>query len=85
MNILIIGGTSGIGKALYDKYIVKNNRVAVIGRRTNLLKELHRNNPYNTFVETANITIQSEITKVIEAACNELNKIDSAIVCGGVG
>lgn len=85
MNILIIGGTSGIGKALYDKYIVKDNRVAVIGRRTHLLEKLHQDNSYNTIIATADVTIQSKITEAIESICLELNKIDLAIVCSGVG
>ncbi|MBR5531990.1 MAG: SDR family NAD(P)-dependent oxidoreductase [Bacteroidales bacterium] len=85
MNILIIGGTSGIGKALYDKYIVKNNQVAVIGRRTDILDKLLRDNPLNTIIATADITIQSEIDNAIESICKKLNKIDLAIVCSGIG
>lgn len=85
MNILIIGGTSGIGKALYDKYIVKNNQVAVIGRRTDILDRLLRDNPLNTIIATADITIQSEIDNAIESICKKLNKIDLAIVCSGIG
>ena len=85
MNILIIGGTSGIGKALYDKYIVKNNHVAVIGRRTDILNKLLRDNPLNTIIATADITIQSEIDNAIESICKKLNKIDLAIVCSGIG
>lgn len=85
MNILIIGGTSGIGKALYDKYIVKNNQVAVIGRRTDILDKLLRDNPLNTIIATADITIQSEIDKAIEYICKELDNIDLAIVCSGIG
>ena len=84
MNILIIGGTSGIGKALYDIYS-KDNRVAIIGRRTNILKMLYENNPHNTIIATADITVQSEITEAIESICIEFDKIDLAIVCSGIG
>ena len=40
MNILIIGATSGIGKALFLKYANADNRIGIVGRRTNLLNEL---------------------------------------------
>ena len=84
MNILVIGGTSGIGKALYDIYS-KDNRVAIIGRRTNVLKMLYEKNPHNTIIATADITIQSEIIAAIESICIEFGEIDLAIVCSGVG
>lgn len=40
MNILIIGATSGIGKALFLKYANADNRIGIVGRRTELLNEL---------------------------------------------
>ncbi len=85
MNILIIGGTSGIGKSLYENYVANNNRVAVIGRRTHILEELRKSNPNNTIIATADITVQSEIEKAIESICIGLDKIDLAIICSGVG
>ena len=40
MNIVIIGATSGIGKALFEKYARGDNRIGIVGRRANLLDEL---------------------------------------------
>ena len=40
MNIVIIGATSGIGKALFEKYVSGDNRIGIVGRRANLLGEL---------------------------------------------
>jgi NAD(P)-dependent dehydrogenase (short-subunit alcohol dehydrogenase family) len=31
MNIIIIGATSGIGKALFEKYAIDGNRVGIVG------------------------------------------------------
>ena len=45
MNIIIIGATSGIGKALFENYVTKGNIVAIIGRRTNLLEQLKQDIP----------------------------------------
>jgi len=38
--IIIIGATSGIGKALFEKYSVGGNRIGIVGRRTHLLDGL---------------------------------------------
>ena len=37
MNIVIIGATSGIGKALFVKYANADNNIGIVGRRANLL------------------------------------------------
>ena len=42
MNIVIIGATSGIGKALFLKYANEDNRIGIVGRRANLLNKLSR-------------------------------------------
>jgi NAD(P)-dependent dehydrogenase (short-subunit alcohol dehydrogenase family) len=47
MNIIIIGATSGIGKALYEKYATDGNRIGIVGRRT-LLRD-HGDRPLIVF------------------------------------
>lgn len=56
MNVLIIGATSGIGKALFEIYAAKGNRIGIVGRRVNLLDELYQRHPDNTFTSAADIT-----------------------------
>lgn len=85
MNILIIGATSGIGKALFKLYIKDNHRIAIVGRRTHLLDELSRKHPSNTFAATADITKQDEIEQAIRLLYKELRNIDLAIICSGTG
>lgn len=85
MNILIIGATSGIGKALFEKYVSEGNHVGVVGRRTNLLDELQIQHSYNTFAFAADITKQDEIEQAIHTLCKKLGNIDIAIVCSGIG
>ena len=85
MNIIIIGATSGIGKALFENYVTKGNIVAIIGRRTNLLEQLKQDHPSNTIIAKADVTNQSEIGKTIGSFQQELGQIDMAIVCSGVG
>ena len=85
MNILIIGATSGIGKALFKLYIKDNHRIGIVGRRTHLLDELSREHPSNTFAATADITKQDEIEQAIRLLYKELRNIDLAIICSGTG
>jgi len=83
--IIIIGATSGIGRALFEKYAADGNRIGIVGRRTHLLDELRQNYPDTTFTATADITKQEEIARAIDALRTELKHIDLAIVCSGTG
>lgn len=84
-NIIIIGATSGIGRALFERYIVEGNNLGIVGRRTHLLDELQHQHPSNTYTATADITIQDEIEKAIYTLHTELGSFDLAIVCSGTG
>ena len=84
--IIIIGATSGIGRALFEKYAADGNRIiGIIGRRTHLLDELCQKHPDATITATADITAQDEIAQAIDALHAELKNIDLAIVCSGTG
>ena len=85
MNIIIIGATSGIGRALFEKYAADGNRIGIVGRRTHLLEELHHEHPDTAIKATADITKQDEIAQAIDALHSELKDIDLAIVCSGTG
>ena len=85
MNIIIIGATSGIGRALFEKYAADVNRIGIAGRRTHLLDELLQEHPDTTVTATADITKQDETERAIDALHSELKHIDLAIVCSGTG
>lgn len=85
MNIIIIGATSGIGKALYEHYASQSHRVAIIGRRTHLLEKLRQDHPSNTMIATADVTNQEEIAQAIKSFQQELGQVDMSIVCSGIG
>lgn len=85
MNIIIIVATSGIGKALFKKYVTEGNLLGIVGRRTNLLEELRQQHPDSTFTTTADITKQIEIEQAIHELFGKLGSIDLAIVCSGTG
>lgn len=85
MNIIVIGATSGIGKALFEKYVKEENRLGIIGRRTQLLDELKHQYPSKTHTATADITKQDEVELAISSLQKELGSIGLAIVCSGIG
>lgn len=85
MNIIIIGATSGIGKALYEHYASQSHRMAIIGRRTHLLEKLRQDHPSNTMIATADVTNQKEIAQAIKSLQQELGQVDMSIVCSGIG
>ena len=84
-TIIIIGATSGIGRALFEKYVADGNRIGIVGRRTYLLDELRQEYPDMTVIATADITKHDEITQAIDALRVELKDIDLTIVCSGTG
>lgn len=84
MNI-IIGATSGIGRALFEKYAAGGNCIGIVGRRTHLLDELRQKYPDNTVTATADITKLDETAQAIDALRSKLKNIDLAIVCSGTG
>ena len=85
MNIVIIGATSGIGKALFEKYANENNRIGIIGRRAHLLDELYQKYPSKTIPAKADITKLEEIEQAICTLHETLGHIDIAIACAGTG
>ena len=85
MNIVIIGATSGIGKALFEKYANEDNRIGIIGRRAHLLNELYQKYPSKTITAKADITKLEEIEQAICTLHETLGHIDLAIACAGTG
>lgn len=85
MNIIIIGGTSGIGLGLLKKYAVPGNRIGVLGRRRTILKELKESYPSNVITCTADISKQDEISTAIKFFQSQMRTMDIVIVCSGIG
>ncbi len=85
MNIVIIGATSGIGKALFEKYANADNRIGIVGRRANLLDKLSRQYPSKTIIAKADVANLEEIEHAINTLHKGLPHFDLVIMCAGVG
>lgn len=85
MNILIIGATSGIGNSLYSHYISCGNRVAIMGRRKNILDEICAANPTDTLALQVDISDVNSFSNAFKEVVKSLKYIDLAILCAGIG
>ncbi|MGB2578733.1 short-subunit dehydrogenase [Elusimicrobium simillimum] len=83
-NVLIIGGTTGIGRELAKQYIAKDCIVAVTGRSTDKLDSLRREYPDNVFTYTNDVR-DSKSAELLPQIARDLGDIDTIILCAGVG
>jgi len=84
MKIIILGASSGIGRELAKLYINENNKVAITGRRIQLLEELKKENN-NFIIKSFDIKQTDEVVKNLDELSIELNGIDLIIICSGTG
>lgn len=85
MNIIIVGATSGIGKELWKLYALKDNHVAVLGRRKHLLEQMYKERTNNTSIYEVDITDIESATQCINEIFMQFHQINLAIVCAGIG
>lgn len=85
MNILIVGATSGIGKALCQYYVSQNHNVAIMGRREELLNAIKAEAPTTTFSYKADIADITLLNQTFNEILKELHSLDLVIICAGVG
>jgi len=64
-KVIIIGATSGIGKALAELYIKSGHTVGVTGRRKELLSELQQQDPTKIFTECFDVQGNDNITHLM--------------------
>jgi short-subunit dehydrogenase len=82
-KILIIGGSSGLGKRLAEMYATEGYQVGVIARRENLLQEIQQQFPDQVFIAKADIN-DNDIPEKLTRLINELGGIDICIITASV-
>lgn len=82
---IVIGATSGIGKRLSEFLVEDNYKVAVTGRRTELLNELKQKNPDSYLIKFLDITDTKIIIERLEELTSELGGLDLLIISSGTG
>jgi len=85
-KVLITGGSAGIGKAIIKELIGKGvNDFAVVGRKTSKLEKLKEDFPNTNFLTiAADISIPTDVDKILEKVTLEWGKLDILINNAGV-
>lgn len=87
MNVIVIGATSGIGRAVAEIYIAQGNRVGVTGRRKNLLEEIAVNaKSCGRQVYTKAFDVASEdAANALAALVEDMGGVDLCLYSSGYG
>ena len=80
-KIWITGASSGIGKALAEKFAKENWKVAVSARREDLLNKLAQNENISAF--PLDVTDEQKIKEAFSKILNEFNDLDFCVFCTG--
>jgi short-subunit dehydrogenase len=83
-KIIIIGATSGIGKAIAEIYAGTGHRVGITGRRLDLLVQMKERFPDQVEYQSFDITGTQNIPSV-EALVKKLGGLNILIICAGNG
>ncbi len=84
-NAIVFGATSGIGKELAALLVKDGYKVAITGRRKQLLKEFQFSNPDNVILRQHNVQDISQSELVFNELVKELNSVDLIIHSSGIG
>jgi short-subunit dehydrogenase len=82
---IIIGATSGIGKALADTFILKEYSVGLAGRRISLLDDLKKKNPDRCFTKYLDVSQTTEAINQFKELITEMEGVDIVVISSGVG
>jgi short-subunit dehydrogenase len=83
-KIIIVGASSGIGRAIALKYAAVGNKVGITGRRKMLLNELHEKFPDQIVVSVFDVTENQNQDK-ISRLISELGGLDLLVYNSGYG
>ncbi|MEK9731815.1 MAG: SDR family NAD(P)-dependent oxidoreductase [Pelagibacteraceae bacterium] len=86
MNVLIIGGTFGIGYELSKKYLGKVQNLIILGRseeRFNQINEELKSPETKVYTKKLDVTSISETSRVLRQVINDTKKIDLVIYSSG--
>ena len=84
-KIIITGATSGIGYELAIQLASKNNKVGLIGRRTERLEQLAEEIGENAFYRTCDVTDYETANVMYQGLVDEMGGLDIMILNAGVG
>lgn len=85
MNVIVIGATSGIGRAVAEIYAGQGHRVGVTGRRGNLLEEFASARPAGSVYTKVFDVSDDSATESLAALVREMGGVDVCLYSSGYG
>ena len=83
-KIIILGATSGIGKALSERYISEGHRVGLAARRTAILEKMSADQT-QVFYESCDVQQAESCILNLNRLVERLEGIDLFVLCTGIG
>lgn len=84
-SAVVIGASSGIGRALSHELAAAGYEVGLAARRTSLLKELGDELPVKPYVATMDVTDTGEAVDRFERLVDAMDGVDLVVLSAGVG
>lgn len=84
-NAIIIGASSGIGKALSIVLSKEGYRLGLASRRLSLLQEIKNDLHTDVFIQEMDVSIPSEAEKQFLNLIEQLGSVDLVIISAGIG
>ena len=84
-RIIIIGATSGIGRALAKFYAETGNRVGIAGRREELLESLCAERPDRFVSKRLDVTEIDTVSEKLDELTDDLGGLDLLVISSGTG
>ena len=82
-KILIVGGSTGLGRKLAELYVADDCRVGIVGRRGALLSEIRQKFPEHVTVLIADISDEN-IGEQVRGLVNEMGGVDLFIITASI-
>lgn len=84
-RVIIIGASSGIGRALARLMLDNGYTVGLVARREKLLEKIKDKYGSNAFIKPLDITDSQNLEPNLSELINEMNGCDTVIVSSGIG
>lgn len=82
---IIIGATSGIGRALADVFLREGYIVGLLGRRLHLLEELKEKNSERVFLKQIDVALVDQAMETLNGLIVEMGGADIIVISSGTG
>jgi short-subunit dehydrogenase len=84
-KVIIIGASSGIGKELAKIFSEKDFTVGITARRVELLSQLAKELPGQSFIKRMDVSNTNEAIKILEQLIDEMHGADIIVINAGAG